>query len=155
MRTFFLLVASLLTLAACEPDETSVSAQPEQLVGKWRLVEPASKYAVTLEFTLDPQGSPLAGFIAFRLNGKAPVNGYGGRALFSEGPSIESGPLGTGNISDLISTMIAGSAEANQFEQTYLANLQDVKRYEFTSKNRLRLHYAGMQPEVLVYERIQ
>lgn len=153
MRALTLIVTSLLLFAACEPEETVVSAQPEQLVGEWQLVEPASKYTVTLQFSINPQQG-FIGYVTFRLGGRAPVNGYGAQAHFSKGPSIESGPSSSGNVWDVISTMIAGSPEASQFEQAYLGNLQNVKRYEFTSKNRLRLHYEGAQPGVLVYEKI-
>lgn len=154
MKPLFLIVVALFTLAACQPDETVVPAQPEQLVGEWQLLEPSSGYLVTLRFTSDPRGACVVGYAGFQLSGKTSVNGYTTQACFSEGPSIDSGPLGSGGISGISSTKMAGTPEAMQFEQTYLGNLGNVKRYEFTSKNRLRLHYEGAQPGVLVYKKI-
>ncbi len=97
----------------------------------------------------------MAGFQALRFSGRAPINGYFARARFSKGPSIESGPLGTGRVMDMIATQIGGTAEANRVENWYLGSLQSVNRYELTNRNRLRLYYGGQPSGLLIYERVR
>ncbi len=154
MKALLLLITSMLLFTACQPEEVSVSTQFEQLVGEWRLVEPASAYAVTMNIAVDASVSTIAGVRAYMFTGRAPVNTYFQRVTFSDGTHPEAGPARTASVGGVVATKIGGSPEATQFEQTYFTNLRAVNRYELTNQNRLRLHYGGTQPGVLVYEKI-
>lgn len=134
-----------MVLQSCEREDPALSPKIAQLVGTWRLLEPASMYDVTLVFALD-SANPPNDVTPFKANGKSAVNTY--NAFLSAALD------GLMIVTNLGSTKIGGSPEATRFEQTYFENLQAVVRYELTNTNRLRLFYGGAKSGVLVYERV-
>ncbi len=121
------------------------------IAGDWLLTEPASAYAITLR--IDGAPTQLAGHYSLQLTGRSAVNTYFATASFSQGPSIESGEAGTGGLSDLGATKMAGSPAAMQFENTYFERLRAVNKAELAGNDRLRLSYGGPSSGVLVYKR--
>lgn len=137
----------LMSFSGCEREGTTAPADVMQLIGNWKLVEPASKYDVTLELTVSSTANTPPNVTPFDSRGQSAVNTYGTLLTASNDGVMSVGPIG--------STEIAGPPEAMQFEQTYYANLQAVKRYELTGQNRLQLFYDGEKTGVLTYERIK
>ena len=150
MKTLLLMAVAVFTLGGCQPDETTVPAQPEQLVGEWQLVEPASPYQVTLKLGQD---SASAFPFTYRLSGECAVNLYYGAFRYNNSGGLIN-PESRVGIFDLSATKRSGTPEAMQFEQIYFAGLRAVNRYELTNRNRLRLYYEGAQSGVLVYKKI-
>jgi hypothetical protein len=132
-------------LTGCGSKETELAPQIKSLIGNWKLVEPDSSYAVTLQIEYD-SANPPHDVTPFLVNGKSAVNDYNLR-LFA---AID-GMMSADNLS---STKKAGSPEAMKFEQTYFTNLRAVVRYELLTEKRLRLLHGGEQPHVLVYEKV-
>ena len=144
----------LLLVAGCsKPKEEEVipAASASVLAGNWLLIEPASAYTVTLEIT--DIKSVFNENYGVRLSGQSSVNQYSGTGSFSQRPSIESGPTGTGSVGVLASTKIGGPPAAMQFEDTYFARLRAVNFAGLVGTNRLHLRYGGTSPGVLVYKR--
>ncbi|MBO0950558.1 META domain-containing protein [Fibrella forsythiae] len=144
----------LLGVTGCSPKETATpvpAGSADAISGDWVLVEPASAYTITLRIT--GAGPSFIEHYAVELAGKAPVNNYFGKAAFSQRPSIESGPTGTGSVSGLGSTQMAGPPAAMQFEADYLAHLGAVNKAEVVGTSRLELSYGGTAPGKLVYKR--
>ena len=134
----------LLVTSQCSQRETVLAPQITNLIGTWRLIEPDSSYAVTLQFTYDT-ANPPHDVTPFLASGKSSVNEYTLR-LFATLDGMLSAD-------DLSSTKKAGTTAAMTFEQTYFTNLQAAARYKLTAANRLELYHGGAQPHVLVYEK--
>ena len=130
----------------CRQRETVLAPNIASLAGTWRLVEPASAYAVTLTIDLDTKNPPQD-ITPFLANGKSSVNSYDIR-LFA----AVDGMMSAGNLSQ---TQIAGTPEAMTFEEQYLKNLKAVVRFEQPTPNGLRLLHGGNQPHLLVYEKMK
>ena len=138
------MLASLLGCRQEKPVEPNADAV-QQVLGSWKLVQPASNFALTLNVDVDQySGGTASGIYALKLTGKAAVNSYftSARLIDWSTGHIEVAEVGT--------TQLAGSAEAMQVELTYYTNLKAVSRYELTDKNRLRLYHSG---GLLVYEK--
>ncbi|MEZ0540449.1 META domain-containing protein [Fibrella arboris] len=142
-------------VSGCSPNETAVTPVPagsaEAITGDWILAEPASAYTVTLR--ISDAGPAFIEHYAVQFTGQAPVNTYFGQAAFSQRPSIESGPTGTGSVSGLGSTKVAGPAAAMQFETDYLTHLAAVTKADVVGARQLELSYGGTAPGKLVYKR--
>lgn len=152
MRTLTVWLLCLSLLGCTKPDEVTPAASAEAVVGDWVLVDPASAYTVTLTVNeLSP--APMAGFYSIRFSGRSSVNTYFMSGLFSKGPSIESGEAGTGSVSGLGATKMAGPPEAMRFETDYFQRLGSVNRIERTGAGRLRLSHTQPSPGVLIYQR--
>ncbi len=141
-----ILFAILIGTTQCGTKETTLAPQITNLIGTWRLVEPDSAYAVTLQFAYDT-ANPPQDITPFLASGKSPINEYTLR-LFA---TID-GMMSADNLS---STKRGGTPEAMNFEQTYYTKLKSVARYELTNDNRLRLYHGGNLPRVLVYEKMK
>jgi hypothetical protein len=152
MKTWGLVAIAvlLMSFSSCEREkavEPKVvnSDDVKQVLGNWRLVQPASGFAPTLAIDVDQySGGTASGIYSLKLTGKAAVNSYftSARLINWQTGSVEVENIGT--------TKMGGSGEAMQFEQLYYANLKAVTRYELTDKNQLRFYYDG---GVLVYEK--
>lgn len=140
----FLLI--LLLTSQCSQEEAIVAPKIANLIGTWRLVQPDSSYAVTLQFAYDT-ANPPHDITPFLANGKSSVNTYMLR-LFA----TLDGVLVAEN---LASTNVAGTPDAMAFEQAYFTNLKAAVRYEVTTNDQLRLYHGGAQPHVMVYERVK
>ncbi|GAA4449267.1 hypothetical protein GCM10023189_08490 [Nibrella saemangeumensis] len=144
MKTVMMTMLALLamTFTACdpvvEPESEFKTSGVNQLIGHWRLIEPASSYTVTMDITPD---SSQGGNNRYRINGLSSVNYYFSSLTVSGSDAVALETIGA--------TKRGGSAEAMQFEQSYFNKLKAVNRYQL-SGNRLTL-YAGS--ERLVYER--
>ena len=138
-----LLISAL--LSSCGSKEVELAPQIKSLIGTWKLVEPDSSYAVTLQIEYDT-ANPPHDVTPFLVTGKSAVNDYNLR-LFA---TID-GMLSADNLS---STKKAGTPEAMKFEQSYFTNLRAVVRYELINEKRLRLLHGGEQPHLLVYEKL-
>lgn len=148
MKTIIILLIACVSMAfSCERSTEEVApADSSKLVGSWKLVEPASNYQVTLLIDHDKTQTSN-----FSLTGQSSVNQY-----FASVPDpnlIFSSTPNSFVIQQVGATKIAGPVEAMQFEQTYFDNLRNVKRYELTNQNRLRLYYEGASSGMLVYEK--
>lgn len=148
MRTW-LVAAMLIFLSGCErADDTAVKLNldsPQQLLGNWRLVQPVSTFATTLDVAVDQlSGGTASGIYSLHLSGKAAVNSYVTSAR------LINWATGEVEVESVSTTKVLGSATAILFEQTYYANLKAVNRYELTDKNQLKLYNDG---GVLVYEK--
>ncbi|MEZ0485743.1 META domain-containing protein [Fibrella aquatica] len=144
---------SLLIMAGCsqQKEEIIPVADPDLIAGDWVLIEPASEYTVTLRIA--STGPLFIEHYGLELTGRSSVNQYFASAAFSQRPSIESGPTGTGSVSGLGATKMAGPPAAMQFEDTYFERLRAVNKVELAGNKRLRLSYGGSSPGVLVYKR--
>lgn len=150
--SYWVACVALLLVAGCSPKEAAAPAgSADAITGNWVLIDPASAYTVTLR--VEDGSLQMAGSYSLQLTGKAPVNMYFAAARFSEGPSIESGPTGTGSVSDLGGTKMAGPPAAMQFEADYLAHLGAVNKAEVVGASRLELSYGGAVPGELAYKR--
>ncbi|ARK09960.2 META domain-containing protein [Fibrivirga algicola] len=149
----FLWIGLLLLTAGCSSKKNEITsvASASDMAGNWLLIEPASPYRITLQIT--DVGSSFIEHYGVQLTGQSSVNQYFATGSFSIRPSIESGPTGTGSVSGLGSTKIAGLPAAMQFENDYFARLQAVNKAELAGTNQLRLSYGGTSPGVLVYKR--
>ena len=144
--TIAVFVLILLSLTRCGSKEVALAPQITNLIGTWRLVQPDSSYAVTLEFAFDT-ANPPHDVTPFLASGKSPINDYTLR-LFA---TID----GMMSADDLSSTKRGGTPDAMTFEQTYYKNLRAVARYELTTNNQLRLYHGGDLPRVMVYEKVK
>ncbi|MCK8491969.1 MULTISPECIES: META domain-containing protein [Spirosoma] len=135
----------LLMLAGCGKREHVVPPSLAKLVGTWQLIEPDSSYAVTLTFTYDNNNPPID-ITPFIINGQSSVNTYTAR-MFA---TVD----GTMQINEVVRTEKAGSAAAMQFEESYLANLKTVVRFESPTENRIHLFHGGAKSGVLVYKKL-
>ncbi len=144
---------SLLFTTGCSQrkDDIVPASEASLIAGDWVLIDPASAYTVTLRIT--DTGSAFIEHYGVQLTGRSSVNMYFASAAFSKRPSIESGPTGTGSVSNLGATKMAGSAEAMQFETDYFNHLAAVNKAELVGSDRLRLSYGGTAPGALVYKR--
>jgi heat shock protein HslJ len=146
---FFL--TTLLLGFTCERDETSddmiVPVDITQLTGKWKLLQ-TNGFNVTLVIEPVIQTWERLPDKVVKVSGESAVNQYSASLSYDapDQPKVV--------ISSISSTKRGGPAEAMQFEQTYFAQLRAVDRYELTTNNRLRLHYTGTQPGVLLYEKV-
>lgn len=135
----------------CERNETSddmiVPVDVNQLTGTWKLIQPGG-FNVTLIIESVAQTGDSLPDKAMKVSGESAVNVYSAALSYEavDQPKI--------SIASIASTKRGGSPEAMQFEQTYFANLRVVNRYELTANNRLRLHYTGAEPGVLLYEKV-
>lgn len=150
MRLIITLVSAIVFMAAsCNHQNNSNSTiQPlsaTSAAGTYKLVEPASKFEVTLVLTPDSVSSEVKNRVAYQMSGRSSVNQYFG-AIVGTTASDQV------QISAIGSTKMAGSPEAMQFEAGYFKKLQAVKRYEVVN-NQLRLFAEGETPGVLVYEK--
>ncbi|QIP11436.1 META domain-containing protein [Spirosoma aureum] len=142
------LIISLLILVitiGCGKRETEVAPLLANLVGTWKLIEPDSSYAITLQFAYDTRNPPID-ITPYLASGKSSVNEYSAR-MFA---TID----GTMQINEVVSTEKAGSPAAMQFEQDYFANLKTVARFESPTETQLRLYHGGPKPGVLVYKKV-
>ena len=155
MKTWLLaaMAAILMSFSGCEREnviesDNQKAIDPDsvkQVLGNWKLVQPASNFATTLTVEVDQySGGTASGIYSFRLSGKAAVNTYFTSARL---PNWATGSVEVDGVS---TTKVGGSKEAMQFEQTYYANLKAVTRYELTDKNQLKLYNDG---GVLIYEK--
>lgn len=146
MRTTAIVAFVILLLTQCNGNNRDVAPPSVAgLVGTWELVEPGSAYAITFVLALDT-ANPPKDVIHFVANGKSVNNTYNA--------SLSAAVDGLMVVTSLGSTKIGGSPEATTVEQTYYTNLRAVVRYELSADNRLRLHYGGNNPGVLVYKKI-
>lgn len=136
---------SILLLTGCGSKEVELAPQIKRLIGTWKLVEPDSSYAVTLQIEYDT-ANPPHDVTPFLVTGKSSVNEYNLR-LFA---TID-GMMSADNLS---STKKAGTPEAMKFEQAYFTNLRAVVQYKLVTEKRLQLLHGGEQPHVLVYEKL-
>lgn len=139
----FLLI--LLLASQCSQKEAIVAPKIANLIGTWKLIEPDSSYAVTLQFVYD-SANPPHDITPFLATGKAPVNTYTIR-LFA----TLDGVLVAENLAN---TDVTGPPDAMVSEKAYLTNLKAVVRYEVTTNDLLRLYHGGAQPHVMVYKRM-
>lgn len=139
------------TGCSTKKEDIKPASDASLITGEWILTEPASAYTVTLRITA--ASSQWISHYGVEFSGRSSVNSYFGKANFSQGPSIESGEAGTGRISGLGATKMAGPPAAMQFEEDYFARLEAVNRAELVGTDRLRLSYGGATPGVLVYKR--
>lgn len=151
MKTSFVgLIAYLLVftaLSGCNRENAVEPVNVSELNGTWRLVQPASQYNPTL--VLERQNLPTITTIqAFKVSGRLAVNTHSAQLLI---PRVTSHDV---SVEEITSTYVGGSAEAMQFEKTYLANLRAVTRFELTNQNRLWLYYNGTPSGKLVYEKL-
>ncbi len=151
MKPICAFVVFLLITAACKPEETVVPAEPEQLAGDWKLIEPVSTYQISLRLAQDTATLSVIPF-GFRLSGESSINCYSGVFSYNAGNLMDARSQVA--ISRFGSTQRGGSSEAMQFEQVYFTHLRAANRYDLTDQNHLRLYYGGAQPGVLVYNRM-
>ena len=148
MKTILALVAATLFIAASCNDKTNSKITPlsaTSVAGTYQLVEPASKFKVTLVLTPDSASAEVTNRVAYQIGGRSSVNQYFA-TLTGSSASNEV------QISAIGATKMAGSPDAMQFEIDYFKKLQAVKRYEVVD-NRLRLIAEGDASGVLVYEK--
>lgn len=138
------LTVLIAVIQGCSHKEPVVAQQVQPLIGSWRLIEPDSTFGTTLQLVVDPNNPPID-ITPFNATGKLAVNTYKAR-LFASAD-------GKSSVDMVSSTEIGGSTQALQFEQSYLANLQAVVRYEITPQNLLRLYHGGSKPGVLVFKK--
>ncbi|MFC5410935.1 META domain-containing protein [Larkinella bovis] len=148
MKTILCLFSAILLISASCQDKTNTTIPPQLLstthiAGTFKLVEPASKFDVTLVMTPDSSSSEIKNRVAYTLSGRSSVNQYFGSFVGTTGSNDV-------QVSAIGSTKMAGPADAMQFESDYFKKLQAVKRYEITG-NRLQLIIDGSN--VLVYEK--
>ena len=146
MKTILSLFSAILLIAASCNDKVNSTIQPlsaTNAAGTYKLVEPASKFEVSLVLTLDSASSELANRVAYKIGGRSSVNHYFA-SLTGSSTSNEV------QISAIGSTKMAGPPDAMEFETNYFKKLQAVKRYEIAG-NRLRL--IGEGNDVLAYEK--
>ncbi|MGA0560394.1 META domain-containing protein [Larkinella sp. VNQ87] len=146
MKLMLTLVSAIVLMAASCNDTVNATLEPlsaTNVAGSYKLVEPSSKYSVTLILTPDSASVEVTGRIAYRVTGRSAVNQYFG-SLTGSAASNEI------QISALGSTKMAGPEDAMQFETDYFNKLQAAKRYEITG-NRLRL--LTDSNNALVYEK--
>ncbi|AUD05631.1 META domain-containing protein [Spirosoma pollinicola] len=141
--TVFLLI--LFLASQCRQKESVVAPQIAKLIGTWQLAEPDSAYATTLRFAYDT-ANPPHDVTPFKASGKTAVNDYTVNMFATLDGMLSA--------DELVSSKVAGSAEAMAFELAYFTNLKAVVRYEITSDNQLHLIHGGAQPHLLVYKRV-
>ena len=148
LRPIRFITALLLVIltAQCSSKESVLAPKIASLVGTWQLIQPDSSYAITLQFALDTDHPPKD-VTPFLATGKSSVNDYNIRLFATIDGMMVADELG--------STKIAGSANAQQVEQTYFDNLKNVVQYELPTANHLHLLHGGQQPGTLVYQKIQ
>lgn len=146
MKTIITLVSAILLIAASCNDKVNSTIQPlsaSNAAGTYKLVEPASKFNVSLILTLDSASREISNQIAYKISGRSSVNQYfGGLTGSSTSNDV--------TISAIGATKMAGPPDAMEFEDNYFKKLQAVKRYEIAG-NRLRL--IGEGNDVLAYEK--
>ncbi|GAB3332879.1 hypothetical protein GCM10027299_39750 [Larkinella ripae] len=146
MKMILTLVSAVLLIAASCTDKPNATIQPlsaTNAAGTYKLLEPASKFEVSLVLTPDSASSEVTSRIAYKIGGRSSVNHYfGGLTGSTTSNDVQVTAIG--------STKMAGSPEAMQFETDYFKKLQAVKRYELAG-NRLRLIIEDAN--VLVYEK--
>ena len=148
MKVIALLVAGILFIAASCNDKTKATIQPlstTAIAGTYKLIEPASKFAVTLVLTPDSASSEITSRVAYQIGGRSSVNHYFATLTGSSASSAV-------QMSAIGATKMAGPADAMQFETDYFKKLQAVKRYELAG-NRLQLIAEGEASGELVYEK--
>jgi heat shock protein HslJ len=148
MKTILALVAATLFIAASCNDKANSTMKPlsaTNVAGTYKLIKPASKFAVTLVLTPDSASSEVKNRVAFQIGGRSAVNQYFASLT---GSSVSSEV----QISTIGATKMAGSPDAMQFESDYFKKLQAVKKYEVVG-NQLRLIAEGANSGVLVYEK--
>lgn len=149
--SFLWLIAFFVSGCSQKKDTVIPATDSNAMAGNWILIEPISAYSITLSIkSTTPQ---LAGFYSLQLMGRSAVNAYFATANFSQGPSIESGEAGTGGVSGIGATKMAGPPEAMRVENDYFTKLAEVNRAELVGIDRLGLSYGGLTPGVLVYKR--
>jgi len=149
-----LLALGLLSLSTCERKANDIlPADPSKVSGEWKLVEPATAYEITLRLAIDPAAQTIAGALPYRVAGRSAVNQYFALATFGKTTENGSSRDDGASFGAVGATKMAGPPEAMQVEADYFRNLQAVYRFELTSRHRLRLHYRGEQPGVLIYEK--
>ncbi len=145
--TITLIISSLLMIACTEKNievaDANLSAlSTSGLLGQWKfkgyLDGKTPAYDVTLEFK-DEEGKNT-------LNGRSSVNFY--FATFETNDLTK-----TMTVSEIGSTKIAGTPEANQFEMVYYERLKNITRYEFKTNNTLLLYLSNPAKEVMNFER--
>lgn len=148
MKLILTLVSAVLLIAASCQDKTPSTIQSlsaTSAAGTYKLVEPASKFAVSLVLTPDSASSEVTSRVAYKIGGRSSVNHYFA-TLTGSSASNEV------QISAIGATKMAGPTDAMQFETEYFKKLQAVKRYEL-SGNRLRLFAESGDSGALVYEK--
>ncbi|MGV3559270.1 META domain-containing protein [Larkinella arboricola] len=148
MKTILILVSAIALIAASCNDKTNSTIQPlsaTSFAGTYKLVEPASKFEVSLVLTPDSTSSEITNRVAYKIGGRSSVNHYFGTLTGSSASRDV-------QISAIGATKMAGPADAMQFETDYFKKLQAVKRYEVTG-NRLKLFPEGGDASALVYEK--
>lgn len=134
-------------LSGCSKDkEPVVALKVVPLIGTWQLISPDSSYGITLSFVVD-RNNPPVDVTPFIVDGRSSVNTYNGRIYAAADGMMYTSSLG--------STKVAGTSAAMQFEETYLANLKTVARFEVTAQDQLRLYHGGDKPGILIYARLK
>jgi heat shock protein HslJ len=138
------LVLSVLATAGCGSGSTADDSKA--LEGKsWKATEIAGVKSV-----LSTKGNEAtAKFAAGRVSGSATVNNYGGPYTTGPGNTIE--------IGSLVSTQMAGPADAMAQEQAYMAALQKAATFKVTAesltllddKGKVLVKYQAVEPTKL------
>ncbi|GAB3269415.1 hypothetical protein GCM10027347_39620 [Larkinella harenae] len=150
MKMTLMLVSAILLGAASCNHTTNSTVQPlfasaSTAAGTYKLVEPASKFDVSLVLTPDSASSEVANRVAYKIGGRSSVNHY-----FS---TLTGSPASDAvQVSAIGATKMAGPPEAMAFEDNYFKKLQAVKRYEIVD-GRLRLLVGDSGTDALVYEK--
>ena len=150
MKMILSLVSAILLIAASCNDKTNSTVQPlsgTSVAGTYKLVEPASKFEVSLVLTPDSTSSEITNRIAYRIEGRSSVNQYFATLTGSSASNDV-------QISTIGATKMAGPADAMQFETQYFKKLQAVKRYDVIG-TRLRLFTESGDSDALVYEKVK
>ncbi|MFD1144139.1 META domain-containing protein [Larkinella insperata] len=148
MKTILILVSAIFLIAASCNDKKNTTIQPlsaASFAGTYKLVEPGSKFEISLVLTSDSTSGEVTNRVAYKIAGRSSVNHYFGTLIGSSASDDV-------QISAIGSTKMAGPADAMQFETEYFKKLQAVKRYEATG-NRLRFFPGSSDADALVYEK--
>ncbi|MBN8823982.1 MULTISPECIES: META domain-containing protein [unclassified Spirosoma] len=151
MKTGIIAILAMMLCFGCEQaqDSPSTITDPQQLLGDWRLINPASSFKTTLSVGIDqPSGGTVSGIYSLKFTGDAAVNTYITTAL------LVNSATGSIDVSAITTTKVAGSPDAMLFEQSYYTKLKAATRYELTSPNTLRLYSGSSTSDRLIFEKL-
>lgn len=150
MKTGILALLAVALCFACQQSQDGPApiTDPQQLLGDWRLIQPASAFTTTLSVGVEQlSGGTVSGIYSLKFTGGAPVNTYitTAQLINSATGSIDVGAITT--------TKVAGSPAAMLFEQSYYTKLKAATRYELTNTQKLRLYSGSLASDVLIFEK--
>lgn len=147
MKSILIFLFTFSFLTSCSKKESempllgdNISAQ--NMIGNWKLKSFSNKAAIPYEVTLEIKEEEGK----FVLNGRSSVNFYFAALSVNESNK-------TLKISDVGSTKMAGTTEANQFESKYFQYLSTATKYSFQDSNTLIFYMAKPAGETMIFEK--